>query len=327
MTTKTTLRTGIALFALSVGALSACAVGPDYERPELPVPDSFISTYRPALTAAPDEAWWRGFDDPALTGLIDTAMAENNDIGIGVARLEEAEALIRAEGADFFPSIDGFVESDASEQIGNGSEGDTDIAEGDPDGEDDGDPTSDPDSGGFGGGFDAGGDGVSAGLAFSFVPDIFGGQRRGLEQARASAAAAAFSLEDVRRLTAAAVAERYVELRRTDARLALLDTSLDLQQQTLDIVTARAEAGLSADLDVRRAEADLARTRASRGDLAIAEADAAYALAVLIGRPPQETIVPPASEDDPIPSYAAGPPVGLPADLVRRLPDLRAAEA
>src|SRR5690606_31730904 len=118
----------------------------------------------------------------------------------------------------------------------------------------------------------------------------------------------------------------YIELRRSTARLALLDTSLELQRQTLDIVRQRFEAGLSADLDVRRAESDLARTEAQRGTLSLANARADYALAVLLGETPGAALDS-GPADAPIPVFAGGPQAGVPADLVRRRPDLRAAEA
>lgn len=159
----------------------------------------------------------------------------------------------------------------------------------------------------------------------AFVPDLFGGRRRQIEQAEATAAARRFDVGDVRRLTAAAIASRYIELRRSRARLGLLDTSLELQQQTLDIVRQRAEAGLSADLDVQRAASDLARTRAQRGSLDIAEAAALHDLAVLTGRMPGTLDLPPAGETA-IPQFGTGPVAGVPADLLRRRPDIRAAE-
>jgi len=138
----------------------------------------------------------------------------------------------------------------------------------------------------------------------------------------------------VRRVTAASVASLYVEARRAEARLALLDASLELQQRTLDIVELRADAGLSADLDVRRAAADLARTRAQRGALTLQLASARNALSVLIAQAPGREIdgldLSPdagASSDTFDLAYDGALPVGAPADLLRRRPDLRAAEA
>ena len=100
------------------------------------------------------------------------------------------------------------------------------------------------------------------GLSAQLDLDLSGRLSAEVQAAAANAAAAEYFLADQRRLVAAAVAGQYIELRRTGARLALLEESTELQQQTLRIVTLRFEAGLSANLDVRRAAADLAQTRA-----------------------------------------------------------------
>ncbi|MFP3942272.1 MAG: efflux transporter outer membrane subunit [Alphaproteobacteria bacterium] len=281
------IKAGVAIFGLG---LAACTVGPDYAPPETAVPDAYRTEYAPK----PEDSalWWRGFEDETLNGLVEQALEENLEIGIAVARLAEAQALSGAERSDLFPSLDGAVEGSARRD----TSGNVDT------------------------------EGAALGL-FSFAPDLFGGQRRRLERARALAKAAGYTLEDVRRLSAAEVAERYVALRRAQARLDLLTTSLDLQRQTLEIVRERYGAGLAADLDVQRAAADLARTQSQRGTLATAKARAENALAVLLGRAPADSIAPPADEESPIPVYAGGPPAGVPADLVRQRPDILAAEA
>lgn len=276
-------------FALVLTAAS-CAVGPDYRAPDPVLPPAWSSGTDPAGETG--TVWWRGFADPVLEGLVERGLAENTDIGIAMARLEEADALVGVQRSGLAPTLDGSASGDASTVLSG-----------------DGDNES----------------GASAGLAFGFVPDIFGGQRRRIEQAEATRQARALDVADVQRLTAASIAERYIQLRRSRARLDLLATSLELQQQTLDIVRQRAEAGLSADLDVQRAASDLARTRAQRGNLDIAEAGAAHDLAILTGQLPVGMGIVPAGGTD-VPVFAGGPPAGIPADLVRQRPDLRAAE-
>jgi len=190
--------------------LGACAVGPDYQRPDLDLPASFTTGEADSVKAGP---WWKGFEDPVLNDLADRALSENLSVAAAEARLRRANAFVTAERSDLFPIIDGFVDgSTANGQL----------------------PQS------------------SAGLSGVFVPDILGGRRRELEAARASTLASRLLLDDTRRITAASLASSYVELRRTDARLALLAESLDLQQQTLRIVRLRAEAGLAADLGPAR---------------------------------------------------------------------------
>jgi multidrug efflux system outer membrane protein len=237
-----------------------------------------------------DDVWWRGFDDPALNALVDQALLRNQSIEAARQRLAAARAIVVAESSDFVPTIDAELAGDAA--------------------------------------FDDGGrfsDGASAALGGVWVIDING--RLAAERTAAIAAAdgAAHLVADQRRLIASAVASQYIELKRTASRLRLLEESTDLQRQTLRIVTLRFEAGLSSNLDVRRARADLARTQAQRGLLLVARARAANALAVLTGEPPSG--VPEVSEDAQVPRYANGPAIGVPADLLRRRPDLLLAEA
>jgi multidrug efflux system outer membrane protein len=280
----------IALAALAA-CLTGCTVGPDYNAPVPGVPDTWSETVPGSETAAAT-AWWRGFGDEQLDTLITTALDENIDVRIAVARLAEAEARTTAERAANWPSVDASADASATGDISGDAASST---------------------------------GAGLGAALAFVPDVFGGRRRQIEQVEATAAARRFDIEDVKRVTAASIAERYIELRRSRARLDLLTTSLELQQQTLDIVRQRAEAGLSADLDVQRAASDLARTRAQRGSLDIAEARSLHDLAILTGALPGTLGLEPAAETT-IPDFADPVAPGVPADLLRRRADLQAAE-
>ncbi len=163
-------------------------------------------------------------------------------------------------------------------------------------------------------------------LAFFFDPDIYGRSERRLEAANALIEASAFSLADIRRVIASQVALQYIEYQRANARLELLETTLDLQLRTLEIVQARFDAGLSAELDVDRAAADLFTTRAQKGPLVASLRESEYALAVLTGSVPQKQALADIGAAA-IPGFVSGPPTGIPADLVRRRPDVRAAEA
>ena len=286
----TTALTSAALAAM----LSACVAGPDYAAPQNPAPERY-SRAPEAEPAAPDGdgPWWAGFGADGLNALIETALSDNLDVRQGAERLAAAEALAGAARSDFLPTLDGGADAAVR----------TD-----------------------------GGDTASAGLTISQVIDVNGRLQRARERARAEVLAAQYRLEDIRRLTAASAASLYVEARRARARLSLLDASLELQQRTLDIVESRAEAGLSADLDVRRAAADLARTRAQRGALELQRARARNALSVLLARAPGQGLeaLDPAGEtaSDALGlSYERSIPVGAPADMIRRRPDLRAAEA
>lgn len=270
--------------------LAACATTiPEAPRAQdLAVPPAFVENYRPP--AGSGEQWWTGFGDTRLNALIEAALGSNLNVAASAARLEAARELLRAERSDRLPSVGG---SAAAELELNSTE----LRE-------------------F----------VSAGGVVLFDPDISGRLSAEIQAAAASAAAAEYLLADQRRLIAAAVAQQYIELRRTGERLELLGQSTELQEQTLRIVTLRFEAGLSANLDVRRAAADLAQTRAQRGLLELQRAQASRALSILAGDFPGPVDAAPDDRRG-VPRYAGGPPVGLPADLLRRRPDLLVAEA
>ena len=225
-------------------------------------------------TAGSADPWWHGFNDPELSRLMDRALDQNLNIAAAEARLARAEAFITAERADLLPTADGSVS-------GNASRG------------------NQPDA--------------SAGLGAIFTPDLFGDRRRELAAAKAVASSARSDVADVRRITAGSLASAYVELRRTDARIALLNQSLELQQQTLRIVRLRADAGLAADLDVQRAAADLANTRAQRGPLTASRADADYLISLLSGVAPGTESVS-VLDEAPVPSFTSGPDISIPRD-------------
>lgn len=280
-------------FIAAMLALSGCAAGPNYVRPNIDLPAAYITEIASEDVQA-QALWWRGFDDDVLNDLIDQAFADNLSLAAAQARFDGAAEGIISARSDFFPTLDGAVTG----QIRGEFDG--------PDGKN-----------------------AQANFGGALVPDVNGRLRRQLQRARALSAGAGFDVIDARRLIAAGVATNYIELKRTRARLDLLDFSLDLQNQTLDIVKARRRAGLAAALDVERAAADLARTRAQRGLLDLARARALYALALLLGSAPNETLAQePSDEDTPqVPAYQGPTQIGLPADLLRRRPDVLAAEA
>lgn len=269
--------------------LSGCMVGPDYVPPELTPPTDWVGDF-PTGEVVDAQSWWTGFRDPDLDALVARGLAGNLDIIEASAAVAQAWARVDAARSGLYPVVDG--------SVGGGVSADSD------------------------GSSDTTGD---AGLLMRFVPDLFGAQRRRFQAATAAAEAARLRLADVQRRVSAGIALQYVELRRTQARLALLDESLELQQQTLQIVRLRREAGLAADLDVQRATADLARNRAQRGVLLSARTRASNRLAVLLGEPPAATLVP--DQQDPVvPEFTGSPARSAPAALLRRRPDLRASE-
>ncbi|RIV85098.1 efflux transporter outer membrane subunit [Aurantiacibacter zhengii] len=272
-------------------ALSACATTTVPQAPgpaDVAMPGQFAADYRPPLDT--DGNWWEGFGDPRLDELVERALAANLDIATTRERLASSRALLRAARGDRLPSVDGVAD------VGiDATSNDIGVT-------------------------------LSPGAVALFDPDISGRLSAQIEAAAARVAAAEYLVADRERLVAAEVAQQYIELRRTGERLLLLRESTRLQEQTLRIVTLRFEAGLSANLDVRRAAADLAQTRAQSGLLELQRARAAHALAVLTGDVPRQA--PPVDQESgSVPAFTAGPALGVPADLLRRRPDLLVAEA
>lgn len=280
------------MVSVSLLATTGCVVGPNPIAPTIAPPDRFLTNVE--IGAATDDViWWAGFDDETLGALISDALEKNLDIVAAEADLRQTLALVRATQSDLYPTFDASVDSQIGASFLSGV--DTDASQ------------------------------SMSGL-FGFDPDITGRNKRRLQAAEATAAAAALNVIEQRRLVAQSVALEYIELRRAGARLALLETSLDLQESTVEIVGARFRAGLSPELDVDRAASDLARTRAQRGRLIADRRDAIFTLSVLAGREPSlEGFETPS--DDTVPNFTGGPDIGVPLDTLRRRPDLRQAEA
>ncbi|MGE0664959.1 MAG: efflux transporter outer membrane subunit [Sphingomonadales bacterium] len=280
-------------------ALAGCVkAGPDYVPPAVDAPRSF----GPALAALPEASerpggWWRGFEDADLDRLVAGALRGGLELSAALARLDEARALARSADAARYPRLDAQGAAGIERVLSGGGPG--------------GRATTRSASG-------------SAILEWS--PDLFGGRTRAFEAATAEQRRRAALLADTARLTVADVARQYVKVRRSGARLGLLETSLELQNQTLGIVRSRREAGLAADLDVNRAAAEVAETRARRGDLDLSGEAARNALAVLQGVPPTAGASG-LDREHRVPVFDGGPAPGTPRDLLRRRPDLAAAEA
>ena len=281
-------KTGARIGATIAAAMLAACSGtqPEAMIPPVAAPPAYATDLPPSGI---EKDWWLGYDDPVLDALVRRGLAANLDIDAAADRLGSAAALLRAERSDRVPSLDGAAEAGVS--LSN----DSAVT-------------------------------ATAGLFGSFDPDLDGRLAAEIRAAAAAYAEAEYLLADQGRLVAAAIASQYIEYRRTGAQLELLEQSTDLQEQTLRIVTLRFEAGLAANLDVRRAAADLAQTQARRGLIDIARNQALNALAILLAEPPGVFSVP-APYEPGIPNYGLGPPAGVPADLLRRRTDILAAEA
>jgi multidrug efflux system outer membrane protein len=282
--------------------LAACAVGPDYEPPPVDAPEAFVAQDVFALLNEGKEQaplgsnWWEGFSDPMLSRLVEDALANNQEILAAAARLKAARANVRAVDARDALLTDVAVEGGAQgEEVLDGGGDSTDT-------------------------------GASASFGLNLPLDIFGRNRREVEAALAQLEAARADLRAVVLARSSAVAAEYLRLRGNQRQLDLLKESIALQEKTLSIVRSRYEAGLSPELDLRRAETSVERLRADLPPLVESLAVSRHALATLTGRYPgaYEEILKEAAE---VPRYQYQITAAVPLDVLRNRPDIRAAEA
>jgi NodT family efflux transporter outer membrane factor (OMF) lipoprotein len=300
--------------------LAGCTVGPNYREPQIDVPQNFTSpsaagsVKQPKLsmtaTSAPPvdlARWWKGLNDPKLDSLISRAIEANLDLGIALARVQEARTKEVVAMGEALPTFN------ASEGAGVGTGQDltrSRVA---------GPLRSAEDGSGLNRisqavGFDAG-----------WEIDLFGKFRRAIEAAHYDAQAAIAARNDVLISVVANVARAYLNLRGSQMRLAVARQSVATARQTLTYVQARYERGVTNELDVNLAKRELTTLQATIAPLSSQIDAAQYSIAVLIGQYPgglAEELKTPAT----IPALPAKVDTGLPLDLLRRRPDIREAE-
>jgi multidrug efflux system outer membrane protein len=279
--------------------LAACAIGPDYREPIAPVSDDFIAAPQALAAAEVRAEFWTLFNDATLNELMRLALAENKDLDIARANLRASRAALRLVGFDAYPTVtaraDHFHRLRSEHEL----------------------PGVDRDA--------REGDDVDAGFDASWEIDLFGRVRRGREAARATEQAAVAQYRDVQVSVTAEVARNYFVLRGLQNQLAVNSRNADNQSQTLRITRARLDAGRGTELDTSRAEAQLQTTLAGIPPLRAAVATTMYRLAVLTGREPSALLatLDPAQSLPVLPALTG---IGTPAALLRRRPDVRAAE-
>ncbi len=279
--------------------LAGCAVGPDYQAPATPEPESFSEGRTMVAGDSGEQRFWRGFDDPLLAQLIDQTLTANHTLEGAVARYERAAALLYGAERDQWPSVT--ASATAAEQYL------ADIEQSPP---------------------GAGPERVQryqAGVAANWELDLFGRLRRATEAQRAELDAAGAELGAVQVALAGQLASSYFELRGLQQQYQVAQQSVALQQQSLDIVEARVEAGRGTDFDQVRARAQLERTRAELPTLQAGIRAAMHRIAVLTGQPPM-ALVDTLSPQGALPETLPVLPVDSPGDVLRRRPDIAAAE-
>jgi NodT family efflux transporter outer membrane factor (OMF) lipoprotein len=294
--------------AILVLLASGCTtVGPNYQRPNVAVPERFQEAIPSGASDADLAGWWRGFGDPQLSALIELAVAQNLDVQMAAARIREARALERSVGAAGSPQ----VAAQASATRQRISENAIPVPPGSGGGAAFGLPGSEFNT--FRVGFDA-----------SWELDLFGRTHRSVEAANARTGAAVWNRRDVQVSVAAEVASAYFRLRAAQAELANAQAELDRQERLERLIAAQVRGGLT---DGQELSGQSSARAAAAAAIPAFEAEAKaeiHALGVLVGSTP-EALTARLREAAAIPA-APTIPAGLPSDLLRRRPDIRAAE-
>lgn len=284
-----------ALLAGLVG-LTGCTLGPDYRAPEVNPAPTFRSQLSPAdASSLADLPWWEVFEDEALQRLMSEALAGNYDLQIAVARIEQARAVLGVARSQYYPQVgyEGFAEGDRA--VLPGAKG-----------------GSTSNTYGMLGGL----------LSFGWEFDVWGRIKRAEESARARLLGQESVKRAVMLTLVSDVAANYFRLIELDRELAIADEAVRVFKSTLDLFTWRYEAGKDSHLPVERAQANYSAAVARTADLRREITQQENALCVLLGTYPRaiERGRPLVAQTTP------ATPVGLTTDLLRRRPDILAAE-
>ena len=295
--------------ALLLASLSAgCAVGPDYVKPDAPLPDRFIgqtAMEQRAPTAVADlPTWWTAFGDPQLTNLVQLALKQNLDLAQAFARVAQARAGLGVANAALAPS--GNVTGQAARAYQSVETPLGRVLNSRP-------------------GFDRYGNAFEADVNANWELDIFGGLRRGREAALADYQASQAGAVATRLAVAAQTADIYLTIRGLQTRLKVARHQVQTQEELLSTINLLYGKGLAAELQVRQAEGALAQVRASIPQLEAGMDAAMNALDVMLGSVPG-THRAELMEDKDIPAAPQIAVSGSPGELLRRRPDLIVAE-
>jgi NodT family efflux transporter outer membrane factor (OMF) lipoprotein len=313
--------------AAAVMALGGCTVGPNFHAPAWASPASWfagpkeqVPPERSMPVVAPiDPDWWNLFHDAELTALEHHVAAENLDVRAATTRLAESRAQLGVARSAEFPTFNanGSYEREKPSNVGifaaspnavgaNGAEGNT--------------------TGGLKGSNVPAFNIFQAGFDASWEVDLWGGVRRSVESAGASVQAAAEARRATLLSSLAEVARDYIALRGVQTQLRIARDNVNTAQQSLLLTQQRAAGGVTTDLDVANASAQLRSTMAQIPGLEQQEAADINALSLLLGQPPN-ALRGELAEARPVPPVPPRVPVGLPSELARRRPDVVEAEA
>lgn len=284
------------IVVLACAVLSACMVGPDYVRPQVAVPNAFKEATQDWQPAQPADSaargpWWKAFHDETLDQLEEQAASANLDVIVAEARYVQAVAATDQARAALFPTLSASAGLTRSANATAGLKLP---------------PTT----------LDL------ASLSASWVPDLWGGIRRSIEEARANDESNAANLGAAILSLQGTLATDYFSLRVADEQQRLLEEAVKAYQRSLDLTQSRYRGGVAARTDVVQAEALLEATMAQAVDVGIQRAQMEHAIAVLLGKAPEEFSIARQEFNLTAPSV----PAQLPSTLLQRRPDVAAAE-
>ena len=284
------------LLMTTAALLSACAVGPDYQRPDVATSGAYKEA--PAadagwFPAAPADAldrgaWWQLFGDTELNALMPQVEVSNQNVAAAVAAYAQAQALVRVQRASLFPTIG--ADGSATRSGGGASL-----------------VTANR---------------VQASVSASWAPDLWGALRRSVESAQAGAQASEADLAAARLSAQGLLASDYFGLRDADNELVLVRSSVEGYERALQITTNRYDAGIAPRTDVLQAQTTLANARADLASLTAQRAQLEHAIAVLIGKSPADFSLAAANWSMTVPAV----PLGVPSELLQRRPDIASTE-
>lgn len=269
--------------------LAACAVGPDYEAPTIGLTGQFAEGGAGTAGDVALDRWWTGFGDPTLNALAERGLAQNLDILTAVERINQAQAALRATGASALVTGDIGAETARRDQQGDIS---TDS---------------------------------SATAAANIVIDLFGGETRARQQAQAQLEATQLDVGTARLAFLSSLVGGYIDARYYQAAVALARDLIDGRQQTLELVQRQRSVGLATDLDVLQSQALLEETRANLPAFEQGFASSVFAIATLLATP-AAPLMTDLGRGAGQPRPPGGAAAGIPAELLRNRPDVRAAE-
>jgi multidrug efflux system outer membrane protein len=286
--------------SILVVAAAGCALGPDYRRPETAAPAAYRFELDSTAESIADTGWWQVYEDPVLQSLIREALANNLDVRIAAARVDQARAVLGSARLQQLPQ--------ASVNAG-ATRGRTSVYELPP-------------------GIPALGNVFSLEGNLSYEIDFWGKYRRATEAARAQLLQSAYAKQDVLAGLVASVATAYFTLQTLDEQLAITHRTVGTRQKFVDLTQAQHDRGTVSELDVATAQAQLAIAKANLPDLKRQIGQTEDQLSVLLGHNPDSILRGAAAAAGPTAGHAP-PPVpaaGLPSSLLERRPDLREAE-